>query len=99
LFLPTEQAIQSSIKDNLFSTTNTTKNQLLYHILKEGGYDINSLISKRHYFDTLSSQSPIIITNPVSVSNSTSSSAAVQVLAGPSIANISAQNYYQCTNG
>ncbi|KAI9476280.1 MAG: hypothetical protein EXX96DRAFT_576527 [Benjaminiella poitrasii] len=92
VFLPTESAIQSAIKNNLFSNK-TTKDELLYHMLN-GKYSLDTLSSKRHYLQTLSPTYPIII---VSSNNNNVQDKQLQVLAGPTIANV--LNYTQCSNG
>ncbi|CEP18066.1 hypothetical protein [Parasitella parasitica] len=90
-FIPSENAVQAAIKNNLFSI-NTTLDDLLYSILPTA-YDIHSLSSstKRHYVNTLSTNySTIILSPPTSSKN-------IQVLAGTTVANIT--NHTVCSNG
>ncbi|KAI7903203.1 uncharacterized protein BX663DRAFT_507835 [Cokeromyces recurvatus] len=92
LFLPTESATQSAIKNNFFSNK-TTEDELLYHMLGEI-YDFNAFFSIRYYLKTLSPKYPTIIVTP---QETDIFSIKFQVLAGPIIANI--LNYTQCSNG
>ncbi|KAI8642892.1 FAS1 domain-containing protein [Parasitella parasitica] len=90
-FIPSENAVQAAIQNNLFST-NTTLDDLLYSILPTV-YDIHSLSSstKRQYVNTLSTNYSVIILSPPTSSKNT------QVLAGTTVANIT--NHTMCSNG
>ncbi|KAL9549949.1 hypothetical protein MBANPS3_004964 [Mucor bainieri] len=90
-FIPSEKAMQSAIKNNLYNNR-TTLDELLYSILPVA-HDIHSLTSstQRQYVKTLSTNYSTIILSPPTFSLNP------QVLAGITVANIT--NHTVCSNG